>query len=409
MPDMENIPKLRKDIELIPTLFQGQRALLIKDFLGLIQKPVVLEGEALNLLALIDGKRSVREIQIELIRQRGGVYMSQASVEEMLSELDAAYLLENERYRQGRTEILKEYSSLRIRKPSHAGSSYPLSQRELTEFLSSILHGGEGGGSGFNSDQILALVSPHIDLETGKRVYAKAYQSLRRKAPKTIILMGTGHHIEDARFSLTEKDFETPLGLVRTDKVLVRRLKESGGKTVGLYDIAHRLEHSLEFQLIFCQHLFGSEFGLVPILCGSFGNELPRFSRPFEIPGVGDFLSELKEIMEDMGPGVLVVAGVDFSHIGPKFGHIYPAVSLLLETKKHDRTLIDACLRKDIQAFWAESKRVGDDYNVCGFSTLACLLEILPEVQGFLLDYDIWEEEATQSAVSYAALAFIPK
>ena len=68
--------------------------------------------------------------------------------------------------------------------------------------------------------------------------------------------------------------------------------------------------------------------------------------------------------------------------------------------------LIEAACRGDVEAFWAESRRVGDKYNVCGFSALACLLEALPEVQGRLLGYEFSQEEPTQSAVSYAAIAF---
>ncbi len=75
-----------------------------------------------------------------------------------------------------------------------------------------------------------------------------------------------------------------------------------------------------------------------------------------------------------------------------------------MEAKRHDKLLLDALCRGSVQAFWSESKRTDDAYNVCGFSCLACLLEILPGCQGYLLDYDFWEEEATQSAVSFAAV-----
>jgi predicted class III extradiol MEMO1 family dioxygenase len=78
---------------------------------------------------------------------------------------------------------------------------------------------------------------------------------------------------------------------------------------------------------------------------------------------------------------------------------------MLLEAKRHDHALIAALAAADIRAFWAESRKVGDRYNVCGFSTLASLLDAFPEVRGRLLDYEFWREEATESAVSYAAIA----
>ncbi len=111
----------------------------------------------------------------------------------------------------------------------------------------------------------------------------------------------------------------------------------------------------------------------------------------------------------DESDSTLIVAGVDFSHIGLKFGHTQNAASLLLEAKKHDNLLLDALCSGEIEALWSEVRRVDNRYNVCGFSCLATLMEILPDNKGFLLDYDIWEEEATQSAVSFATVLMTGK
>jgi len=403
------IPRLRADLEIISTYYHGERALLIKDSLGLIHDPVILQGEALNLLGLIDGKRNIRDIQLEIIRQRGGIFVSSESIEKLLSELEAAFLLEGENYSQAKDKLITEYSLLEKRLPSHAGLSYPAGREELSEYLNSLLSLGEEQSPALESKKISALIAPHIDLEAGKRVYAKAYQAIKNSSPKKVFLLGTGHHLMESYFSLTEKDFETPLGRVKTDRDLVRKLKRAGGKATSSHDIAHYKEHSLEFELIFLQHLFGNSFSLVPCLCGSLEKELERVSRPAEIPEVDSFLRTLKDDLKAHGSKTLVVAGVDFSHIGPKFGHSQRASSLLLDAKKHDRLLIEAISKGDVEAFWLESRKVKDRYNVCGFSTLASLLEIFPGAQGYLLDYEFWREEPTQSAVSFAAIALESK
>jgi AmmeMemoRadiSam system protein B len=121
---------------------------------------------------------------------------------------------------------------------------------------------------------------------------------------------------------------------------------------------------------------------------------------------VGRVLEALAEWRTRLGPDVLVVAGVDLSHVGPKFGHNLQASDLLPEAERHDRALLDALGRMDAVAFWEEAARVDDRFNVCGFSSMAFLLEILPRGRGWLLDYDIWREEPTRSAVSFAGLAF---
>jgi len=68
--------------------------------------------------------------------------------------------------------------------------------------------------------------------------------------------------------------------------------------------------------------------------------------------------------------------------------------------------LLKALTALDADSFWEDSGKVKDQYNVCGFAALACLQEVLPPCKGHLLGYEMWHEEATRSAVSYAAMAF---
>jgi AmmeMemoRadiSam system protein B len=399
-----SVPQMRTDLEFIPTSFQGQKALLVRDSLGLIRRPVVLQGEALSLVALIDGKRSLREIQVELVRRRKGELVDVEHVEQFIRELDAAYLLQSGHYAQEKGRVLAEYSSLEVREPAHAGVSYPAAASDLGLYLDSILNAAEGEKSVLPKDNICGLVAPHIDLETGRRVYGRAYGTIRGLRPRRVFLLGTGHSLDDGFYSLTEKDYDTPLGRVKTDRAAVRKLKKAGTPVISPSDISHRREHSLEFQVIFLQRLFGSSFSLVPVLCGSFAPELERVSQPSQIAGLDGFLGTLKRLYQEGRSGSLVLAGVDFSHIGPKFGHRERASALLLEAKEHDRHLIETFCRGDIQAFWAESRKARDRYNVCGFPALATLLEILPGAKGLCLDYEFWREEPTQSAVSFAAI-----
>ena len=398
------IPRLRTDIEFIPASYQGERTVFVKDSLGLIEKPILLKGNVMEFLSLIDGERDIRDFQLELMRRKGGVFISLEEINKLLSELDSAFLLDSEHYHQEKERMITQYSLLEVRAASHAGNAYPAEPGELGAYLDSFFL--EKKSSRLNEKDVFALISPHIDLNAGKKVYARAYQEIENSTPQRIIVLGTGHSIQEPLLSLTEKDFETPLGLVKTDKDWVRKMKEVGKGIICDNDIAHRSEHSIEFQLIFLQHLFGSDFFLLPILCGSFHKVLEEASRPSEIPGMDTFFTALRLTMTEYAADTLLIAGVDFSHIGPKFGHRQSASSMLLETKNHDKLLIDAVCKGDVEGFWAESRKVKGIYNVCGFSAIACLLEVLNGVRGHLLDYDIWQEESTRSAVSFAAIAF---
>ena len=400
------VPRLRKDIELIPASFEGKRGLLARDSLGLIPKPILLHGEVLEFIGLIDGKRDARDFQVELMRRKGGVFVSLEYVERLIEELDSARLLDSERYRREKERVITEYSRLEVRTSSLAGHSYPLGPGELQKYLDAILSSETDSSLPLKGQRVRAVVSPHIDLKAGRRVYARIYQAIQDSAPQRVFLLGTGHRLHDHFVSLTEKDFETPLGRVNTDKDLVKKLREAAKEAVAPHDIAHRREHSLELQLIFLQKLFGSSFSIIPVLFGSFHEVLAKVSRPSEIPGMGSFLEEFRLSIAEKGSRALVVAGVDFSHVGPKFGHEQSARFMLNEVREHDQELIDSLCRGDVEGFWSESRKVEDRYHVCGFSTMACLLEVLSPLRGFLIDYDIWEEEPTQSAVSFAGIAF---
>jgi len=408
MSTESRIPKLRTDMEIFSTYHQGQKALVVKDALGLIKNPVVLQGQILDFIGLIDGKRTPRDIQLELIRQQNGVFVSVEDIQSLLSKLDSLFLLDSDHYRDTINKIFTDYKQQPVRAAVLAGQVYPGSIEALNKYLDSFFPEVPGVSVDKSDKKVSALIAPHIDLSVGKKVYSQAYTAVKEAFPRTVILLCTGHSLHHSYFSLTEKDFETPLGLVKTEKPFIRKLREASEEVVTLHDIDHRNEHSIEFQLIFLQHLFGSDFSLVPVLCGSLHNALAAFSRASEIPGVNGFLSELRKLIEKKGSDVLVVAGVDFSHIGPKFGHSFQASSLISGARDHDMRLIDAICRGDTLGFWAEAKKVGNRYNVCGFSSIACLLEILPGSVGQCLGYDFWEEEETQSAVSFAAITLSP-
>jgi AmmeMemoRadiSam system protein B len=379
------IPRIRRDLEIIPVSFQGAEAHVLRDGLGLIEEPVVIQGEGLAILGLLDGKHSVSDIQTAIIRRQGGILVRRETVEAFIADLERHNVLDSPRFREALKTFLSDYAREPVRTACLAGRSYPADALALGRYLEAILESDGGDAGPSTGDGVCALAAPHIEIEAGRRLYARAYRSLRGAAPSRVVLFGTGHSLADGYFSLTGKDFETPLGLVHTDKAAVAELRWAGAEAVSPSDIAHRREHSLEFQLVFLQHLFGSGFSLVPVLCGSFQAHLGDVSRPFEIPGAAGFLGALKDLVAGWGEKTLCVAGVDFSHIGPKFGHREQASELRLEAGRHDRALIAAACRGDVRGFWRESQRVKDRYNVCGFSSLASLLEVIGPSIGELL------------------------
>lgn len=400
------IPRLRSDIEFVPTVHEGERAVLVRDSLGLIPEPILLQGEGLIMLQLINGRNSIRDIQMILMRHSGNIFVGTEVIEKYLHELDSVFLLDSVRYQEHKQRLIDEYARSDVRAAHLAGRAYPEDAAELRAYLGAVMQEGRQEWEAYAFKNIRAVIAPHIDLELGRRLYSLAYNAVRAQPPSRVVLMGTGHSLRDAVFSLTDKDFMTPLGTVPTDIRAVERLRDAGRDLICPHDLEHRNEHSLEFQVLFLQFLFGDKFTLVPLLCGSLHPFLTSAARPYEIPGLAHFLQTIRGLLEE-DPSTLVVAGVDFSHIGLKFGHGQPAASLLESAQAHDRRLLESLHKGDVLSLWSEARRVEDRYHVCGLSTLACLLELLEPSQGHLLGYDLWREEPTQSAVSFASLVMM--
>ncbi|MDK2954722.1 MAG: hypothetical protein PWQ57_218 [Desulfovibrionales bacterium] len=399
------LPPLRRDVELIPIKHQGQDMLLVRDRLGLVPEGMALRPESFSLLSLLQEPREAAELAEEMARLAGGREIKEQEIESVVDQLDAAWLLDSDKLREQRDQIEAAYADLDAREPALAGSAYP----EEPDEASSLLHRIMALASPVNrrAGRLAGLVAPHIDLAAGERVYAQAYRRLDPAPPDRVIILGVGHHLAEALFSITCKDFKTPLGIVRNDRDASRALQEAAGSLGAGNDFEHKFEHSIEFQTLFLRHLYGeSTPPATPVLCGS-AALLPEYGRQAFLDTAGPFLEVLSAMVADPDRRTLVLAGVDLCHIGPKFGHQHPAQELAASASKHDATLLERLAALDADGFWKETARVQDAYNVCGLTALACLLEVMPkESQGEILGYEMWREAPTQSAVSFAAAAF---
>jgi AmmeMemoRadiSam system protein B len=398
-------PAIRRDLEFFPVAYEGKQVVLIRDHLGLVQEGKAIELALYQFMTLLDGSRDLRDVQMAMMRQQGGVLVGMEEVKTLLSHLDEAFLLESESFLKAKNQIVQDFEARPVRPCSHCGRSYPADPGELEHRLNDILKASPSKAAR-PEGKVVALVSPHIDLSVGQRGYASAYQWLEWTSPSRVVVLGVGHQMAHDFFSLTEKGFETPLGTVKGDKAAVRELRHAGGDVLAANDFAHRAEHSIEFQILFLQHLLkDQEFTIVPILCGFVGTGLPEFSREAYLSRTGSFVEALRGIVAE--EETLVVAGVDFSHVGPKFGHQEPAQQLTGRSEAHDKNLLASLSDLNVQEFWEESRRSQDQFNVCGFSALALLLEVLPPCKGRLLHYETWHEEPTRSAVSFASAVFL--
>ena len=95
------IPKLR-EIQIHPIQHQGQDMLLLRDPLHLSENQIAVPRPLGVLLALMDGTRDANALEAAL-RVRFGVRLAAGLLDQLLEDMDSAFLLYNARFREART------------------------------------------------------------------------------------------------------------------------------------------------------------------------------------------------------------------------------------------------------------------------------------------------------------------
>ena len=166
---------------------------------------------------------------------------------------------------------------------------------------------------------LLGIAAPHVSPDGGWRSYAAAYGALTPDLrDRTFVILGTSHYGMPGRFGLTRKPFATPFGVTTVDTARVDALAAAGGPAVVDEDYCHAVEHSIEFQVVFLQHLYGPGVRILPILCGPLGAGVGR-PAPRDDAEVQRFLATLSRVCAPADE-VVWILGIDMAHIGQRYG-----------------------------------------------------------------------------------------
>lgn len=404
-------PKIRP-VETIPVEIDNRRLICLRDPSGYASESLLLHPAALFIVSLFDGQHSILDIQEAFVRQFGELLPSE-TVREFITQLDTHYYLEGDRFASLERQVREQFQIAPTRALAHAGTCYHADAEQFREQLGAFFTDQAGPGLPRGRQPgppVRAIIAPHIDLRVGGPCYAWAYREVAERSDADVfVLLGTSHAGGSHPFIVTTKDFETPLGLVRTDARFIALLQDAYGGELLRDEILHRHEHSVEFQVLFLQYVLGSErpFTIVPILVAPFHHMIARGQPPIEDPAIGDFITALRKAMAAESRSVCLVAGVDFAHVGHKFGDregLDP--SFLAWVESEDRALISPLEQADSMGFFREIAKNHDQRRICGFSPMYTLVAALDGVQGRLLRYDRSDEAQTQSAVSFASLVF---
>jgi len=410
--DSDLKPRLR-NIEPVHLAVNGRPVVGLKDPLRLKDQVVCLQAEALPVVAMLDGRHSLRDIQLELTRRSGRLVFVE-DIKAVVRVLDEAFLLEGASFQEAFAKKVAEYRRRPFRPASHAGVSYSADPQRLRDELHDFFACEDGPGiPEFHSDtrRAVGLIAPHIDIRAGGRCFAAGYHALAQSQPADLyIIFGTGHAGLQGILSATNLDFQTPLGMAETDRDLIRELSEMLGYDIAAEEILHESEHVIEFQVVFLQYMFSGRrpFKILPVLC-SFSHHLfgddPAFSHDRET--FERFCCAVKEVCRKSSRSICFLASADLDHIGPRYGDRFvPHRGTVDEALQKDGKLLQRLERVDLDGFVAGVAAENDARRICGFSPITTMLRCMEASEGHLLALDHAKVDEKNSFVSFTSMIF---
>ncbi|MCI4321676.1 MAG: AmmeMemoRadiSam system protein B, partial [Thermoplasmata archaeon] len=198
--------------------------------------------------------------------------------------------------------------------------------------------------------RIRAIVVPHAGYVYSGPIAARAYDRVASDAAaRAVLVLGVDHHGAGPPAALSDRPWETPLGIVPSESDLVAALTSD---PVVVDEAAHRREHSIEVQLPFLQYT-EPQPRVVPLQV--------RFDSFEELAAIGAVVRNAIR-----GRDVLLVASTDFSHYIPRE-----------DARRLDALALDQILAQNARGLYdtVANHRI----SMCGIAPTTVLLSALAD------------------------------
>jgi AmmeMemoRadiSam system protein B len=398
------LPRLRLGLDFMPSSDPERPGLLIRDHYRFSENMLLVPPQLVTCLACFDGEQTELDLRENLVRATGEIQVGDLE-KHLVETLSGAGFLEDETFDRLRQERITEFANAPTREASHAGSAYPDEPSEARAQLAEFMQGAVAE----TTDSLIGIAAPHVSPFGGWESYRDAYAALiPAYRDRTFVVLGTSHYGEPDHFGLTRKPFVTPFGEARTNVALVDRLAAAAPGAVNMEDYCHAVEHSIEFQILFLQHIYGPDIRILPILCGAFVESVYKGGKPEDNEHVRRFFDALGEMAAKESGNLFFVLGVDMAHMGRRYGDEMIARAdsgEMLAVRERDNKRIERVVAADPQGFWSLVQEDQDDLKWCGSAPIYTFLKAVPGARGNLRRYQQWNIDE-QSVVSFAALTF---
>lgn len=402
-------PKLRPGLEAIEAQTrEGEPVVGLCDSWQINPSPLWFSRDMFALIQLLDGTHSTRDLERFYVNNFAKVLPTER-LEAVLDLLDEHLFLDNDRFWQEFGEMQRDYKNQTKRNAKFAGKAYKEDPKELQKQMDGWLYSAIVPSRIINrviDRSISAMVMPHIDPELGCKSYAAGYHLLSFNQPADIyVILGIAHQGLLNHFALTEKTFVTPYGEVQTATDMVLRIQQQCQTDFFFDEWMHQYEHTIEFQVLFLQHVLKHNFKILPILC-SFSHTVEKDSREDEI--IKEFCSALEAVLSGK-KNVRIIASIDLAHIGPHYGDpTSPSRADLARLEQTDRELLELIADPDPDQLKQRFCRDDNRNRICGYASLYTMLCLLAgqNKKGELVAYGQAEMDEKRSTVSFASMIY---
>jgi len=266
-----------------------------------------------------------------------------------------------------------------IRKPVVSGQFYPADKRQLEQQVKGCLTK--------KKENAQAGIVPHAGYSFSGKLTGKVFSNIQSK--ENIIILGVNHSGFGSKISLSERDFETPLGVIKNNIKLGQQIKKK--LTAEISDSAHESEHSIEVQLPFIQ-ITQPKAKIIPILLSNLTYE--------ECKKTAEILS--KFIDEDIG---IIISG-DFTHYGENYRFVPFTSDIKNNLYKLDKNIINEIINLNSKKVYEKAAKS----TVCGICGITIITEIakIKNWKAKLIDYYASGEISGDwdTCVGYAGIVF---
>ena len=156
----EMLPRLRADLDFMPSPLEDQPGLLIRDPYHYSDATLIIPPVLVECLQFFDGEQNELDLRSYLVRTTGDLRVGQV-LDHLKTTLSNAGFLEDDVYQKLKEDSHRRFAEAPTREPAHAGSAYPDEPDPCRVTLSRYLIGTNTPVH----DGLIGIAAPHVSPE----------------------------------------------------------------------------------------------------------------------------------------------------------------------------------------------------------------------------------------------------